>query len=85
LTLKIVPKEWAQRPKRQKTLKTLFLTSAVPVMQSRFNVSPMAGIALLIAAIAIFSALDTTTNLVTSEMHVLLAVWTRWVNLPPLP
>jgi hypothetical protein len=45
----------------------------------------MAGIALLIAAIAIFSALDTTTNLVTSEMHVLLAVWTRWVNLPPLP
>ncbi len=55
---------------------------ALPLMSARtaaINARTLAGIALLVAAVACFAVLDTTTKRVTTEVPLLMAVWARYL------
>ena len=53
--------------------------SLMPARPAAINARTLAGIALLVAAVACFAVLDTTTKRVTTEVPLLMAVWARYL------
>lgn len=49
-----------------------------PARKAKVNTRTLAGIGLMVAAVACFSVLDTTTKRVTAEVPLLMAIWARY-------